>query len=168
MFFIMLLKLFFERGFPHINISILKIKVILYYILMPGSGEYGFSGEKGPHRKTSYESIAKTVGRKSLKRLKEKYGTDSLERLREKREKELRESQRYYNYLPREVPEQRVEGAKNVGVRAFTGSRKVFGIPPKISSPKDYGEDSLGGGRKRKTHKKRRLNKKKSHRRKRF
>ena len=53
---------------------------------MPGSGEYGFSDRSsGSHRKTSYESIAKTVGRKSSKRSTKKKG--SLEEFLERRKK---------------------------------------------------------------------------------
>jgi hypothetical protein len=47
-------------------------------------GEYGFEEVIGPHKKASYNSIAKTVGRKSSKRLKKEGSLEIF--LRKKKE----------------------------------------------------------------------------------
>ena len=117
------------------------------------SGEYGFSGKKGPHGKANYESINKSNERREREALIKKYGKGSLER-------EVEAKQIFYNNLKNQPPSAVPEGAKNVGVRAFSESRKVFRIPKKESSPKKNVDVSLGGGRKRKTHKKRRVSRK--------
>ncbi len=81
-----------------------------------------------------------------------KYGPGSLE-------KRIEENQILYNNLKNQasaVPHK----AANFGPSGFKNSRKVFGTPKKNSRPVYGTPVDLGGGRKRKTHKKQRLSRK--------
>ena len=95
--------------------------------------------------------------RRERKELVQKYGPGSLEKRRE-------QLQQYYNSLknqPMGAPHQ----PANFGLSGFRKSRSVFRIPKKNSSSPKYGTPvDLGGGRKRKTHKKQRLSRKKTYR----
>lgn len=112
---------------------------------MPGSGEYGFSGEKGPHEKASYNSIANAVNKKSLSRSKK---NASLEKYIKEKEQKL---QIFYNKTGRLAPL----------VRASMNPREILPFNKKNSRLSFLsGNTGINVGGTRKRYKKRRVSRK--------
>jgi len=133
----MLLKIFLVGGFPHINISILKIKVILYYILMPNSNQ------------GILDSIDNKIAALRIE----------IEILEQKKAKINRQANQFNNELDR----RNQIDLNRIGYKTHKDSLgntvRTLG-KQRVLMKSNEEEVDLGGGRKRKTHKKRRLSRK--------